>query len=122
MTASPMPKIGTDAVATYRDCGPRRADEATVTWSLTGDDRSDFNIGRSDGMLTFRATPDFENPADNGGDNTYEITVNAAIAGGDPLSMDVTVNVTNEDDPGTVRLSSTAPRVGAAITASMERP
>ena len=111
----------TDAVATYEIAGPG-ADEATATWSLTGDDRSDFNIGRSDGMLTFEATPDFENPGDNGGDNTYEITVDAAIAGGDPLSLDVTVTVTNVDDPGTVRLSPTAPRVDAPITASVTDP
>ena len=95
-----------------------RSDE-TVTWSLTGDDSSDFNIGRSDGMLTFRATPDFENPADNGGDNTYEITVNAAIAGGAPLSMDVTVDVTNVDEDGEVTISPSAPGVGTTLTATL---
>ena len=95
------PEDGTDVVATYEIAGPG-ADEATATWTLTGDDSSDFNIGRSDGMLTFRATPDFENPADAATNNTYEITVNAAIAGGDPLSMEVTVTVTNVEELGTV--------------------
>ena len=112
---------GTDVVTTYEIAGPG-AGEATGTWTLTGADSSDFNIGRSDGMLTFRMTPDFENPADADQDNTYEITVNAAIAGGDPLSMDVTVTVTNVDDPGTVSLSSTAPRVGTELTASVDDP
>ena len=108
----------TGMVATYTVVNSN----AAATWTLTGDDRSAFNIGRSDGMLTFNAMPDFENPADAGTNNTYEITVNAAIAGGDPLSLDVTVNVTNEDDPGTVSLSSTTPRVGVAITASVDDP
>ena len=86
---------GTDVVETYEIAGPG-AGEATATWRLTGDDRSDFNIGRSDGMLTFRATPDFDNPADAGGNNIYEITVIADIAGEDPLSLDVTITVTDD--------------------------
>ena len=84
----------TGMVATYMVL---RSD-ATATWTLTGDDRSAFNIGQSDGMLTFGATPDFGNPADADRDNTYEITVNAAIAGGDPLIMDVTITVTDVMD------------------------
>ena len=85
----------TGMVATYMVLGS----DATVTWSLTGDDRLDFNIGRSDGMLTFTATPDFGNPADADMNNTYEITVKATIAGGDPLSMDVTITVTDVMGP-----------------------
>ena len=86
---------GTDVVETYEIAGPG-AGGAMPTWTLDGDDRSDFNIGRSDGMLTFRATPDFDNPADADRNNIYEITVNAAIAGEDPLSMDVTITVTDD--------------------------
>ena len=84
-----------------------RSDE-TVTWTLTGADTSDFTLDRSTGELNFRTTPDFENAADADQDNTYEIAVNAAIAGGDPLSIDVTITVTNADELGTVSGDVTA--------------
>ena len=46
---------GTAAVATYTATDP---EEATVTWSLTGDDAEDFSVN-TDGALTFRTVPDF---------------------------------------------------------------
>ena len=61
---------GTAAVATYTASGP---DAASATWSLEGDDAGDFMI--SAGMLTFRSSPDYENPADANTDNTYMVTV-----------------------------------------------
>ena len=50
---------GTDAVGTYTASGP---DAAGARMSLTGDDAGDFRI--NGGELTFRTSPDFENPAD----------------------------------------------------------
>ena len=119
--AAPYTEGGTGVVATYEIAGPG-ADEATVTWTLTGTDRSDFNIRRSDGMLTFRDSPDYEMPADDDQDNNYEIVVNAAITGGDPVSMDVTVTVTNVDEDGAVSLSSQTPVVGTELTATLDDP
>ena len=59
-------------MGTYTTSGPD-ADSARV-W-LTGDDAGDFRI--NGGALTFGTSPDFENPADADGDNTYSVTVNA---------------------------------------------
>ena len=106
----------TGMVATYRV----RGSDETPGWSLTGDDRGDFEINQ-DGVVTFRNVPDFEAAADNGRDNEYEITVNARI-GTETLTRDVMVMVTNEDDPGSVSLDSTAPRVGTPITARVTDP
>ena len=92
------PEAGMGEVETYRIAGPGAGD-AMATWTLTGKDRSDFTLDQSTGELNFRATPDFGNPADADRNNTYEITVNAAIAGGDPLSMDVTITVTDVMEP-----------------------
>ena len=85
---------GTDDVAAYRLVGPM-AD--TATWSLEGDDVGDFMF--SGGMLTFRASPNYENPADMDMDNTYMVTLKA----NDGTYMDthdVMVMVTNEDELG----------------------
>ena len=49
-------------------------DVATViAWSISGDDQDLFEL--SNGRLSFKSPPDFENPADAGGNNVYDITV-----------------------------------------------
>ena len=64
------------------------------TFGLTGDDSGDFEIA-SDGTLSFKSPPDFEDPADSNGDNVYEITVTASVPGTKGGSLDVTVSVTD---------------------------
>ena len=44
-----------------------------ITWSLSGPDVGDFTI--IGGALTFRASPNYEMPADADGDNVYEVVV-----------------------------------------------
>ena len=89
---------GTGTVYTFRATDPQRG---TITWTLEGDDRGDFTItsdssGR--GVLAFTSTPDFENPADQDGDNVYEITVVATDEQGLTDSFDVTIIVTNHHE------------------------
>ncbi len=64
------------------------------TFGLTGDDSGDFEI-TTDGTLSFKSPPDFEDPADSDGDNVYEITVTASVPGMKDGSLDVTVTVTD---------------------------
>ncbi|WP_442510878.1 VCBS domain-containing protein [Novipirellula sp. SH528] len=48
----------------------------TLTYSIFGGvDAAKFNINSSDGTLIFVAAPDFESPADVGGDNVYDVIV-----------------------------------------------
>jgi Ca2+-binding RTX toxin-like protein len=47
---------------------------AAHVWSLSGADANRFNISSS-GVLTFKTAPDFELPADAGGDNVYDVIV-----------------------------------------------
>ena len=84
---------GTDAVGTYTTTGPD-----TATWSLDGADAEGFNIS-SGGSLAFKASPDFEAPADADTNNTYMVTVKAS-AGGEMEMMDVTVTVTDVSELG----------------------
>ena len=86
------PENDTVAVGTYTADGP-----LTPAWSLSGDDADDFSIGS--GMLMFRATPDYENPADMDGNNTYMVTV-MAKAGGEMGVMEVMVTVTDQAELG----------------------
>ena len=113
---------GTGAVGTYTADGP-----VTPTWSLEGDDSGAFTIGGSSGELMFASPPDFEAPADMGMDNMYQVTVKAE-AGGEMDMMDVTITVTNVDEPGMVTLwagtdaLTMAPQVGETITGAVMDP
>ena len=96
----------------------------TETYSLSGADDGKFTIGSSDGELTFDASPDFEARGSADGDNVYEVTVKAASTDGaagateKSTTVDVMVEVTNEDEPGTVSLSASQPRIGVEIMAN----
>ncbi len=61
-----------------------------LTYSLGGADAALFNIDSATGAVSFKATPDFEHPTDNGGNNTYEVTVTATDG---KLSTDQSVSV-----------------------------
>ena len=85
----------------------RNTDSAVTEWSLDRsedfcDDADQFTIAPdvtdSDrATLTFRESPDYENPADCDGDNTYEVTVRAT-RGTDTFTREVTVTVQDVDD------------------------
>ena len=66
----------------------------TVTFSLSGPDAALFNINSTTGEITFVGGPDFENPSDAGGDNVFDIVVNAND-GSDTTSQDIQVTVTD---------------------------
>ena len=113
------PEESTFRVATF-SAGPARS---SLVLSLTGDDSGDFSIGG--GVLRFAGTPpmaDYESPADDDQDNAYSITVQAAETGATSVTMNVTVTVTDVDDAGTLTLSSTRPKLGTALTATLDDP
>ena len=91
-------------------------DASSGGWSVSGRDAALFEIS-SDGTLSFKKSPNYESPSDVGGDNTYNVTVSRA--GG---SLDVAVNVTNEDEGGSVTLDDLQPQAGAAVSAGVSDP
>ena len=102
-------------------------DNRDITWSLSGPDAGDFTItasGNNDdmGALTFKASPNYEMPADADGDNVYEVTVSATDADSNRGEKSVEVKVANVDEGGTVTLSAVQPRVGVSLTASLTDP
>ena len=97
------PENGTAVVETYTATDP---EDDAITWSVTGTDSALFAISSS-GELTFTSPPDFENPLDDGTDNTYAVTVNAAD-GAFTVTANVTVTVTDVNEPPTIA-GDTAP-------------
>ena len=83
----------TTVVVTDADVGQ------TVTLALTGDDAGLFTITSTD-ALRFNMPPDYENPADMGGNNMYEVTI-TATDDGTPAKMVMqilTITVTNVEN------------------------
>ncbi len=105
-------------------------DDSSPTLTLSGTDASDFNLtdtGEADGTLddgtyelTFTAVPNFEMAADAGGDNVYNITVTATDSDGQTDTKAVTVTVINEQEAGTVTLSTLQPRVGIGVMTTLD--
>ena len=62
-----------------------------------GADAELFQIDSATGDLTFKAQPDFEHPADAGGDNVYEVIVQASD-GTDTERQTLSVSVSNVDE------------------------
>ena len=112
---------GEVAVATYTATDPE--DAGAIKWSLAaGDDAEDFEIGESSGVLTFAETPDYEMAADGDTNNEYTVTVVATDADSMTTEKVVMVEVTNEEEAGTVTLSAVAPYPGVELTATHTDP
>ena len=88
----------TGAVATYTAVDPESDD--SIAWSVSGTDARRFTIS-SAGVLTFKASPDFELPRDANQNNIYEITI-TATDGSLSASLDVLVTVTNINEAPTI--------------------
>ncbi|WP_228769400.1 putative Ig domain-containing protein [Limnohabitans sp. 2KL-3] len=108
------------ASATDLDAG------TTLSYSLSGANAAFFSIDASTGVVRFLATPNFEAPADVGGNNVYDIVVTATDNGGLSSTQAVAITVTNVNEAPTVTSAATASYAengsGAAYTASAADP
>ena len=93
--------------------------------TLSGTDASDFTLtldadnGNGTYELAFKAVPNYEAPADAGGNNVYNITVTATDSDEQTDTMAVVVTVTNVEEDGTVTLNTLQPRVGIGVMATL---
>src|SRR5439155_1317008 len=69
----------------------------SITYSIDGTDAALFNIDGKTGAVTFKASPDFEAPADAGKNNVYDITVHANDGVHDAAKA-VAITVTDVND------------------------
>ena len=80
------------------------------------------------GELKFQTTPDYESPttftSDQGtevrvSNNIYTLTVSAGDGSTTAATVDVTVNVQNEEEDGTIQVDTFRPKAGTLITATL---
>ena len=136
ITVTDAAELGTldaDETATYAENGESAVDTYTVDgpmadmamWSLEGADMDQFTLDPDTGgsvMLMFMDSPNYEMPrgmamsTDNA--NTYMVTVKVMV-GGEMEMQDVTISVTDVDDPGMVAISPQTLRPGTMLTAAL---
>ena len=135
---------GTGAVRDFDSIDP---EGSGIEWNVRGVDAADFEIS-SAGVLTFKESPDYENPTDRGlnldlgdevqapnftddgefapNDRNYQITVSAtemsAALPAKRTDMPLTVVVGNADDTGELTLQWLQPEVGTPIRATLTDP
>ena len=145
MTEWEYAENGTDPVVTFTAVDP---EERTVYWSLpatpptpvpdgfvaadfTDSDAADFKISM-DGVLDFKAPPDYETPMGGGTSATATNTYNIVVASSDdalgagtsdmPIRVSyykLTVLVTDVDEDGSISLSALQPQVGVSLIAML---
>ena len=106
---------GTEPVATYT-LERLHATAPVDEWVLSGADGDEFDISTG-GVLTFKRSPDYENPTDVGGggdngdrpDNAYLVTI-TAYAGTESKTEFIRVRVTNVNEPPEFDEGATADR------------
>jgi len=81
--------------------GDGGATDIGLAYSISGGADADlFNIDSSTGNLTFKVSPDYDNPADQDGNNKYEVTVQADDGEDifNTATILLTITVTNENE------------------------
>ncbi len=94
-------------------------DGDAVTWSVDGEDKDDFKIDPTSGVLTFEKSPNFEKPTDEGTNNMYEVMVVATDTADEAGKKSVNVKVTNVDDPASIVFDVVQPGVSVEVTADL---
>ena len=113
-------------VATDVDEGDRTdqnaVDTTKVKLSLGGEDAGAFKLDADDGELRFAASPDYESPVDTDGNSVYKVSIIATDDDDATGKRDVTVTVSNIDEPGKVELSNIQPAIGRPVVATLTDP
>ena len=94
-TTFSQPENQTSTLYTFRATDP---EGGTVTWTAAGTDGRFFAIDEQ-GRFSFRedSVPDFDAPGDAGGDNVYNVTVQARDDAFNSATLDVVVTVTDDN-------------------------
>ena len=118
----PENTAATTVLETYDASDPEGA-ASTFTWSLSGTDRGDFDIDSNTGALRFKSAPDYERPADSGGNNVYNVQVRASDNGTPALTgtLDITVTVTNVNEAPSTPTGRNAITVAENSTGNLAR-
>ena len=90
-TAENVNFVHTVEAATDEDQGE------TLTYELSGTDKADFNFNASTRQLSFVSTPNYENPADSGRNNNYQVSITVSD-GQYSATQDLSISVSDVNE------------------------
>tara|TARA_R110001599_G_scaffold73389_5_gene202936 strand:+ start:7755 stop:10526 length:2772 start_codon:yes stop_codon:yes gene_type:complete len=73
-------------------------DNDALIYTLSGADAALFSLDTNSGALSFNRTPDFEDPADNDGDNVYDLALTASDGSLSSTAQALAISVTDAND------------------------
>ena len=101
-----------------RNVGAPVTATGSSSYSLGGTDANSFNIEDDTGQLKTKVDVELNYEAKT----SYLVTVTADDGSGGSAAITVSISVNNLDEPGTVTLSASEPRVTMEVTATLEDP
>ena len=108
-TASFPENSANDVIDIQANDGDGGGNDSNVDYSITGGaDASFFTINSGNGRLRFDTPPDFENPQDNGNNNSYVVRVTATDETGLTRNQNITVTVTDVVESATFNINAIA--------------
>ena len=91
-------------------------DSPTIAYAIAGGaDALLFNINSTTGQLSFVTAPDFEHPTDSGGNNIYDVVVQASDGSGGLDTQAIAVTVTDVNTAPSITSDGAGPTATIAI-------
>lgn len=112
----------TENIATNFNAATIVVNESSTLTIASGVDRLLFDIIRVDtasAYIRFKSSPDFEGPTDSGGNNTYNITINATDLAGNIGIRAINISVTNLSENSSTSPPSVSGNVYKGIVISL---
>jgi len=100
--------------AVVYDAAVTDVDGLAAVFSLSGADAGLFDIDPSTGEVTFKASPNFEAPGDAGGNNVYDVVVNA-FDGLATTAQAVAISVTNVNEAPAITSNGAGPTAAISV-------
>ena len=94
---------------TVYDAAASDPENATLSYSLSGDDFSAFTIS-AEGLVTFNSVPDYDSAADADGNNIYAITIEVSD-GTNATTQAITVTIIDLDEAPSITNTATSASV-----------
>ena len=107
---APSFSVGSTDAVNYQENGSSSVYTADATGALSysissGDDIGLFEINSATGVLTFKSSPDYESPTDQGSNNNYSVTITATNSAG-TAELSLSVVVTDDTSDNLTSISS----------------
>ena len=111
-------------ISTY-EAEDQEDEDGTLTWSLSGADSSKFVLSSMTGAsvdLSLNRDVDYENTGDSRNNKDFNVRLTVRDSGNNTDTRDVTVEITNVEERGTITIFNRQPEVGTSLRATASDP